>query len=333
MSLSLFLENTKNAEDSQYSYIGLNQDHSLIATCTGSNLKICDTITNNIRVNLDYVVDLRMVEMLNRSNILVLVSAVESKDHPSCKLILWDNAAKSKLSELVFSENIKSVKMNDKFIVVVFETSVEVFDLDKMIKLKSFETCTNTKTLVSLTAKDISLLAIPSKEDGKVNIYDLSTDNDPLVIDAHQNKLSCITMNGNGSLLATASEKGTLIRIFNTKTSEKVTEIRRGSTQADIYCISFSPDSKFLCSTSSNESIHIFEVNPPKSWTSLIMNDRSFAKYSGNKYSSICCFNKESDGVFLLNSMGETLYLKFDTVNGGEATIYKPSLKEQTVSN
>ena len=40
------------------------------------------------------------------------------------------------------------------------------------------------------------------------------------VILAHNGKIQCLALNKSGALLATASEKGTIIRIFNTETAK-----------------------------------------------------------------------------------------------------------------
>jgi len=69
-----------------------------------------------------------------------------------------------------------------------------------------------------------------------------------------------MALNKEGTLLATASEQGTLIRIFNTKTGDKVSELRRGSTPTQISDLAFDQESKFLTCCSNKGTVHLFKI-------------------------------------------------------------------------
>ena len=61
--------------------------------------------------------------------------------------------------------------------------------------------------------------------------------------------------------MATASDKGTLIRLFDTSTGEPIQELRRGSENADIFSIAFDDTNKFLAVSSDRKTIHLFFMN------------------------------------------------------------------------
>lgn len=57
----------------------------------------------------------------------------------------------------------------------------------------------------------------------------------PVTINAHQGELACIALNPQASMVATASNKGTLIRVWDVVRKNQLVELRRGSDPATLY--------------------------------------------------------------------------------------------------
>lgn len=71
----------------------------------------------------------------------------------------------------------------------------------------------------------------------KLQIVDLAkTDRTPLEIIAHESAVTCLALNIQGTRLATAGERGTLIRIFDTSDGTKLAELRRGTHHVRLFC-------------------------------------------------------------------------------------------------
>ena len=71
-----------------------------------------------------------------------------------------------------------------------------------------------------------------------------------------------MALNKRGDLLATASEKGTLVRLWKVN-SEKplaVSVFRRGADKAEINDIQFGSNSNYLSVASDHTTIHIFQI-------------------------------------------------------------------------
>ena len=81
-----------------------------------------------------------------------------------------------------------------------------------------------------------------------------------LVIPAHDTEVGAIAVNPDGTLIASASERGHIIKIYSTDAGEVVQELKRGNSKAEIDNILFHPHQYILACTSSKQSIHIFEI-------------------------------------------------------------------------
>lgn len=85
------------------------------------------------------------------------------------------------------------------------------------------------------------------------------------MIPAHDSPLAALGFSPSGANIATASEKGTVIRVFSVTDGTKLYEFRRGVKRCvSISSLTFSTDSQFLCCSSNTETVHIFRLEEPK---------------------------------------------------------------------
>jgi autophagy-related protein 18 len=80
------------------------------------------------------------------------------------------------------------------------------------------------------------------------------------VVEAHKSPLSHVALNTDGTLLATASDKGTIIRVFSVPGAQKLYQFRRGTYPSRIFSMSFNLVSSLLCISSATETVHIFRL-------------------------------------------------------------------------
>ena len=110
-------------------------------------------------------------------------------------------------------------------------------------------------------APPLSTFVAPTS--GEVLIFDAVKLEAVNVVEAHRAPLSSIALNNEGTLLATASETGTIIRVFSLPKGTKLYQFRRGTYPSTIYSMSFNLSSTLLCVSSTTDTVHIFRLGGP----------------------------------------------------------------------
>lgn len=97
-------------------------------------------------------------------------------------------------------------------------------------------------------------------QSGDVLLFSTRTLTVANVIQAHKSPLSFLSINSTGSLLATSSDKGTVIRVWSIPGAEKLYQFRRGTREAKIYSMNFNLVSSLLAVSSVHDTVHIFRL-------------------------------------------------------------------------
>ena len=81
------------------------------------------------------------------------------------------------------------------------------------------------------------------------------------IIRAHKSAIHNICLNNLGTMVASASITGTIIRIHSTETTNLLYEFRRGLDKAEITSMEFSPDGNKLAVISDKYTLHIYSLD------------------------------------------------------------------------
>ena len=203
------------------------------------------------------------MEILFKTNIIALVGGGKNPKFPLNKVIIWDDQQKKQICELRLKSTINNVKLKKDIIFIICQNKIYVFKLYSLDMLSEpLETFDNPKGIFALSLiENKTIIAYPFfRTKGYIQIKSFGEKSNTLIINAHDSKIFYLSMNRNGTLIASCSEKGTLIRLFRSDNGELVQELRRGSDHAQIYCICFDAFSKFIACSSDKKTIHIFSL-------------------------------------------------------------------------
>uniref|UniRef100_A0A1D1ZFJ4 WD repeat domain phosphoinositide-interacting protein 3 n=1 Tax=Anthurium amnicola TaxID=1678845 RepID=A0A1D1ZFJ4_9ARAE len=254
-------ESSLGDDDTELLSVSWNQDYGCFAagTCHGFRIYNCDPFRETFRRDLKSG-GFGIVEMLFRSNILALVGGGANTHYPPNKVMIWDDHQSRCIGEFAFRSDVRAVRLRRDLIVVVLEHRIYVYDFTDLKLLHQIETLANPKGLSCLSHhSNTSVLACPGLHRGQVRVEHFGLKVTKFII-AHDSHIACLTLTMDGLLLATASTKGTLIRIFNTMDGSRLQEVRRGVDRAEIFGVALSPNAQWLAASSDKGTVHIFSL-------------------------------------------------------------------------
>ncbi|XP_043256858.1 WD repeat domain phosphoinositide-interacting protein 2 isoform X2 [Colletes gigas] len=262
------LANETNEPESDVFFVNFNQDYTSLAVGSQAGYKLY-SLNSVDYLHIIYendTEDIRIIERLFSSSLVAMVTLSSPR-----KLRVCHFRKGTEICYYSYSNTILAVKLNRSRLVVCLQESLYIHNINTMKVLHTIrETPPNLAGLctLSIVSHDCYLAYPGSNTIGEVQIFDAINLQAKTMIPAHDSPLAALAFNPNGTKIATASEKGTVIRVFQVHDGTKLFEFRRGVKRCvSISSLAFSmdsTDSMFLCCSSNTETVHIFKLEEPK---------------------------------------------------------------------
>mmetsp|Transcript_19788 Transcript_19788/g.27622 ORF Transcript_19788/g.27622 Transcript_19788/m.27622 type:complete len:396 (+) Transcript_19788:84-1271(+) len=256
-----------NAKAQQINFINFNQDYTCLSVGLSDGFRVFSTQPKFSEVYSQNLNGVGICEMLFCSSLVAVVGSGDDATMTPRKLHMMNTKNQTTLCELSFVTPIIAVRLNKKRLVVVMETKIHIYDISNMKILHTIDTLPNPKGICALSPSESNCyLAYPGSTDkGDIIIFDALTLQTVSIIHAHKTPLAKLAINESGTLIASASTKGTVIRVCGIPESSRFLQLRRGSYPANVNCISFSSDSSYLCVSSDTGTVHVFKLDQSQS--------------------------------------------------------------------
>lgn len=246
-------------------FVNFNQDCTSLGVGTKNGYRIfsLNSVDTLEQIYENDSEDICIVERLFSSSLVAVVSLSSPR-----KLKVCHFKKGTEICNYSYSNTILAVKLNRARLVVCLEESLYIHNIRDMKVLHTIrDTPPNPTGLCTLSINsDNCFLAYPgSNTIGEVQIFDAVNLQAKTMIPAHDSPLAALAFSPTGSRLATASEKGTVIRVFNVADGSRLYEFRRGVKRCvRISALAFSSDAGFLAASSNTETVHVFKLDEPK---------------------------------------------------------------------
>lgn len=261
-------------------YIGYNYNSSYFMIGTDIGFQVHQTYPLALKFSRILNGGIGLVQNLNKSNIFCLVGGGVSPKYAPNKLLIWDDKQNKEIYEFRFNSFVLNCFIKQKYIFVFCKDTINIISVQAMKTVEIILTIDNPDGIGTISSNvDKYILSWPDLAKGNIAIKDFSElksssvvlsansldknsiFKQKLIFKAHKSDIVFLKLNSEGNRLASASQRGNIIRIFDTIKGCVLQELKRGTGDAKIYSINFSFDNNFMALTSDHGTAHIFVIN------------------------------------------------------------------------
>lgn len=234
-----------------------NASNTFFSVALDSGFRVFSAATCDQKVAREVGGGIGCAEMLGTTSYIALVGGGKQPKFPQNKVQIWNDHTQRVTTSLEFKTPVQRVRISTTHIIVVLLNKVAVYKMKlPPEKVADYETVNNPFGLCEMSK---NIIAFPGRTVGQVKLFDLNTNN-VSIFPAHESPLRAVGISKEADLIATASEKGTIIRLWSFPSCTKLAELRRGVDPASILSLGFSPSGSTLAVTSDKSTLHIFDL-------------------------------------------------------------------------
>ncbi|KAM7542111.1 hypothetical protein Aperf_G00000012638 [Anoplocephala perfoliata] len=248
----------------QQAFLKFTQDYSALCASWEDGFRIFSTSNGEFMEIIRFYGDAvnNVIRLHNRN----LVAVVPIKYPSSVELI--DIRRNRLLLDIHYQSSVLYVNMAYNQLIIGLEKTICIYDPKARKTVYAIENVPqNYNGLIALSFDPARrYIAYPeSAVSGDVKIFNIDSKKDVRSIRAFNENLVALSFNSSATFLATASEVGTLIRIFSVMDGTRVMEFRHAYTRnAGICSLNFSEDDVFLTCASKRDTVHVFKLSQLK---------------------------------------------------------------------
>jgi WD40 repeat protein len=278
--------------------IRFNQDNSMISIGTERGYKIFRTYPLSDKHEKKLFGGISICEMSYRSNYLALIGGGNTPNFSNKKVVIYNDAEDCIESEYKFTTSVINVKYKKNLLFIVLEKKIYVFNTENNQNIDSFDTIENKKGMIAVNGSpNKTIMAHPiqfedKKDQAYVGIKNYKT-NKYFPLPVQEEAISNMTMDYYGLLLATANDKGTIVRIHSIDNRILLYECKRGKEKSLINYMSFDTDYKYFGLTSDRGTLHIWKLND------IVQKNPSRRTYTFNENKKKNDINKNFENDFV----------------------------------
>merc|ERR1712126_615521 len=216
-SLASLMTTPVDSNQSRATFISFNQDTTCVALGTPEGYSLYSLNSTDV---LDPVYksderDVYIAERLFSSSLVAVVSGASPRT-----LRIEHFKKGTEICRYSYGDRIRAVRMNRARLVVCLEESLYIHNIRDMKVIHTIrDTPPNPTGLIALSSdtSNFCFLAYPGhSHTGQLQVFDAETLSCRVVIPAHEGQLAALQFSRTNTRIATASLKGTVIRVFDT---------------------------------------------------------------------------------------------------------------------